>query len=300
MENRIYSPGKLLITSEYFVLDGALALAVPTKLGQELLYTEVQNEKSNVFWTTKVEGQNWFTLELNYQNWEIIKTNDVERAHFIIKVLKNIQQLSKSVLQEKDSYFLRSNIEFPSDFGLGSSSTLMNNLAEWSNVDAFRLNEISLGGSGYDVAVAKQKSAILYQNQPRTIKKIDFKPAFLDDLILVYLNQKQDSREGINAFRSQKKSLVLRDKFSEITNEVVKCNDLDVFSELMMLHERMLSEFLNIETVKEKYFEEAPVFVKSLGAWGGDFVLSAKFGDYKNYFLEKGFTRIFNYKGLVC
>ena len=97
----------------------------------------------------------------------------------------------------------------------------------------------------------------------------------------------------------KKKSLVLRDKFSEITNEVVKCNDLDVFSELMMLHERMLSEFLNIETVKEKYFEEAPVFVKSLGAWGGDFVLSAKFGDYKNYFLEKGFTRIFNYKGLV-
>ena len=299
MENRIYSPGKLLITSEYFVLDGALALAVPTKLGQELLYTEVQNEKSNVFWTTKVEGQNWFTLEFCYKNWEIITTNDVERANFIIKVLKNIQQRSDVVMQENHSYVLSSNIEFPADYGLGSSSTLMNNLAEWAQIDAFQLNEISLGGSGYDVAVAQQKSAILYQNQPRTIKKIDFKPAFLDDLILVYLNQKQDSREGINAFRSQKKSLVLRDKFSEITNEVVKCNDLVMFSELMMLHERMLSEFLNIETVKQKYFEDAPVFVKSLGAWGGDFVLSAKFGDYKNYFLEKGFTRIFNYKGLV-
>lgn len=299
MENRIYSPGKLLITSEYFVLDGALALAVPTKLGQELLYSEVQDENSNIIWTTKVEGQKWFALEFSYKNWEIITTNDLTRANFIIKVLKNVQQLSGAVMQGDHSYILSSNIEFPADFGLGSSSTLMNNLADWAQIDAFHLNEISLGGSGYDVAVAQQKSAILYQNHPKVIKKVDFKPAFLDDLILVYLNQKQDSREGINAFRSQKKSLVLRDKFSEITNEVIKCNDLGSFSELMILHESMLSEFLNLETVKQKYFEDAPFFVKSLGAWGGDFVLSAKFGDYKNYFFEKGFTRVFNYKDLV-
>jgi mevalonate kinase len=299
LENRIYSPGKLLITSEYFVLDGALALAVPTKLGQELLYSEVPDQKSNIYWTTKVEGQKWFTLDFCYKNWEIIATNDFDRANFILGVLKNVQQLSNLVLQEEQSYVLSSNIEFPADYGLGSSSTLMNNLAEWAQIDAFHLNDISLGGSGYDVAVAQEKSAILYQNNPREIQKIEFKPQFSDELILVYLNQKQDSREGIKAFRSQKKSLVLRDKFSEITNEVIKCNDLGSFSELMILHESMLSEFLNLETVKQKYFEDAPFFVKSLGAWGGDFVLSAKFGDYKNYFFEKGFTKVFNYKDLV-
>ena len=32
-----FSKGKLLLTSEYFVLDGALSLAIPTKLGQDLL-----------------------------------------------------------------------------------------------------------------------------------------------------------------------------------------------------------------------------------------------------------------------
>ena len=31
-----YSNGKLLITGEYAVLDGALSLALPTKFGQEL------------------------------------------------------------------------------------------------------------------------------------------------------------------------------------------------------------------------------------------------------------------------
>lgn len=34
----IFSPGKLLLTSEYFVLDGALALAVPTIPGQEFFF----------------------------------------------------------------------------------------------------------------------------------------------------------------------------------------------------------------------------------------------------------------------
>ena len=299
MKNRIYSPGKLLITSEYFVLDGALALAVPTKLGQELLFTESEDQLSNIFWKTSVEGKSWFTLELCYKDWKIIRTNDLERANFIIKVLKNVQNLSQAVMQEVHSYALSFNIEFPADFGLGSSSTLMNNLAEWAGIDAFELNEISLGGSGYDVAVAQQKSAILYQNNPREIQKVEFKPHFLDDLILIYLNQKQDSREGINAFKSRKKSLVFRDEFSEITRKVVNCDSLNEFSELMLLHENKLSEFLNVETVKQKYFKDAPVFVKSLGAWGGDFVLSAKFGDYKNYFLDRGFSKLFNFRDLV-
>jgi len=31
-----YGNGKLLLSAEYFVLDGAVALALPTKLGQSL------------------------------------------------------------------------------------------------------------------------------------------------------------------------------------------------------------------------------------------------------------------------
>ena len=43
-----YSHGKLLISSEYAVLDGAKALALPTKLGQRL---EVTNRNTkNINW----------------------------------------------------------------------------------------------------------------------------------------------------------------------------------------------------------------------------------------------------------
>lgn len=299
MKNHIFSPGKLLITSEYFVLDGALALAVPTRLGQDFYWEETEDYKSLVLWEALHEGKPWLSIKINYKNWEILETNLPENAAFILKVLQNVQQYSTVRFQKNSSYHIKTNLQFPGNFGLGSSSTLMNNLAEFAKIDAFILNEFSLGGSGYDIAVAQKKSAILYQNQPRKVLQIEFNPPFLDDLILIHLNQKQDSREGINAFRTREKSLSLRDEFTKITEEVLKCNTLEEFSALMSLHESKLSNYLGIGTVKEKYFKDCPVFVKSLGAWGGDFVLSTKFGDFKNYFFEKGYTQIFDYKELV-
>ncbi|HAI81584.1 MAG TPA: hypothetical protein DCL65_11215 [Chryseobacterium sp.] len=67
----------------------------------------------------------------------------------------------------------------------------------------------------------------------------------------------------------------------------------------MEVHERKLSNFLGIKTVKEKYFENCPVFVKSLGAWGGDFVMSRKFPGFEDYFSGKGFHRLFSWDDLI-
>jgi hypothetical protein len=36
MQKTFYSNGKLLITGEYLILDGAKGLALPTKMGQNL------------------------------------------------------------------------------------------------------------------------------------------------------------------------------------------------------------------------------------------------------------------------
>jgi mevalonate kinase len=49
---QFYAPGKLLITGEYAVLDGAWALALPTRLGQTLTVTptQIQNNKPAVYW----------------------------------------------------------------------------------------------------------------------------------------------------------------------------------------------------------------------------------------------------------
>lgn len=298
--SKIFSPGKLMLTSEYFAIDGALVLAVPTQLGQTLFFEEIHDGKANISWKAFHQDQLWLNACLNYKSWEILETNLPEAASFIVKVLRNVQQLSSEKLHSDCSYRLSTNLEFPADFGLGSSSTLMNNLAEWAQINPYILNQESLGGSGYDIAVAHEKSAVLYKNKPEiSVERIAFNPSFKEDLIFIHLNQKQDTREGIRLYKSKQKSAALIDEFTNLTKEIVKADDLEYFSALMMIHEKKIADFLNVETSKEKYFKECPVFIKSLGAWGGDFVMASKFDGYRQWFSDLGFLNVFNWSDLI-
>lgn len=302
MAGRIFSPGKLLLTSEYVVLDGALALAIPTKWGQEFFFEEIEDGKSLVTWTAMHNCQPWLEAEIEYKEGKILFTNLPESASFILKVLMKVKELSNIQFQRDSSYSITTDLQFPADYGLGSSSTLMNNLADWAEIDAFELNDSCLGGSGYDIAVAKEKSALLYQNlkTERKVETLKFKPDFKKDLIFIHLNKKQNSREGIELYRTKKASSEFITAFSGLTQKILKASTLEEFSSLMTLHEHNLGNFLGMETVKEKYFQDCPVFVKSLGAWGGDFVLSSKFPGYKEYFLDKDFPTIFDWDSLIA
>lgn len=289
-----------MLTSEYFAVDGALVLAVPTKLGQEFFFEEKHDGKSIIFWEAYHQNKLWLKAVIDYKNWQILETNITSSAEFILKVLKNVQSLSEIQFKNTYTYHLKTNLQFPPDYGLGSSSTLMNNLAEWANIDPFHLNSISLGGSGYDIAVAKAKSAVLFQNKPEIrFEKINFSPKFKDELIFIHLNQKQDSREGINLYKSKIKSQNLVNEFSDLTRNILLCNELENFSDLMLLHEQKISDFIEIPTVKSKFFPDCPTFVKSLGAWGGDFVMSAKFEGFEHYFWGKGFSTVFDWCDLI-
>lgn len=298
---KLFSPGKLLLTSEYVVLDGALALSVPTLAGQEFFFDEVDDAQSQIIWEANHLHKPWLKTIINYKNWEISNTNLDDAGAFILKVLKNVASLSKTKFKSNCSYYLKTNLQFPSNFGLGSSSTLMNNLAMWADIDPFVLNDQSLGGSGYDIAVAQEQSSILFQieNGERTFKRINFSPLFKNDLIFIHLNQKMDSREGINHYRSKKKSIDLIQEFSEITHKVLKSERIEDFSELMILHEQKIAELIELKPVKERFFSDCPAFVKSLGAWGGDFVMSCKFDGYEEYFSRKGFQTVFHWEEII-
>lgn len=298
---KIFSPGKLLLTAEYVVLDGALALAVPTQPGQEFFFEETEDGKSLIRWEAYHQNQLWLKTEIDYKNGLILRSNLKEPAEFILKVLMKVAELSEIKFKNGVSYRLKTNLQFPSNFGLGSSSTLMNNLAEWAGTDAYLLNDSTLGGSGYDIAVAKEKNALLFQikDQTRISNPVSFHPEFSKDLIFIHLNQKQDSREGISLYRSKTKSPTLIDAFSELTEKVLVARNIEEFSFLMVEHERKLSEFLGLQTVKEKFFADCPSFVKSLGAWGGDFVMASRFSGFRDYFSGKGFGTVFSYAELI-
>ena len=299
--NHFFSHGKLLLTSEYFILDGALALAIPTQLGQKLILEEIENAQSLITWESFCQNQIWIKTKINYQSWKILESNFIDSALFIMNIIKEIQKLSSDKFKKNTSYLIKSNLEFPQNFGLGSSSTLLTNLSKWAKINPFELNENILGGSGYDVAIAQNSSAILYQikDEIRHIEQIHFSPKFKEELLFIHLNKKQNSREGIKLYRSKNKSQQLIQEFSEITKSIVQCNDINNFSELMNLHDKKLSHFLGLKTAKEIYFPDCPVFIKSLGAWGGDFIMSRKFNGYQKYFKEKGFESIFTWQDLI-
>ncbi|WKS95111.1 GYDIA family GHMP kinase [Riemerella columbina] len=295
-----FSSGKLLLTSEYMVLEGALALAVPTKLGQSLQVEHQPEREPILLWQAYHQNQLWLSVEIDYQNEDILRTNHPKSAYFVLKVFQTLKKIAPKVFQQGGRYSFKTNLEFPADYGLGSSSTLMANLAKWAKADPYQLNELSLGGSGYDVAVAMLGQSILYQlKNGRQITPVVFAPDFKNELLLIHLNQKQDSREGIRWFKNRAKTQAEVDFFSELTQSVLESRSISDFSELMTAHEAQLSTLLGMPTVKERWFSDCPVFVKSLGAWGGDFVLTRTFSGDQDYFQQKGFSTTYAYSDLV-
>ncbi|OPC29499.1 GYDIA family GHMP kinase [Elizabethkingia anophelis] len=300
-KQHFFSHGKLLLTSEYVVLDGAKALAIPTKPGQDLSAEKIDDHRSLIHWETYREGKLWLKTCIDYKNLFVTETNIANASAFILKIFSTLKDMRSESLEADYSYILRSNVQFPENFGLGSSSTLMNNIANWGNVDAFALNDIALGGSGYDIAVAKAGAPIIYirNRGNKTVETVNYSPSFKDQLLFVHLNKKQDSREGITMYKQMEKSQDLIHYFSKLTDEILISENLENFSLIMEDHEKTMSNFLKIPTVKEKYFKNAPSFFKSLGAWGGDFILTTKFCDYENYFLHNGFPNFFSYDELI-
>ena len=59
MKKTYYSNGKLLLTGEYLVLDGALSLAVPTQFGQSLT-VETIDERKLIWKSLDEKGNIWF------------------------------------------------------------------------------------------------------------------------------------------------------------------------------------------------------------------------------------------------
>src|SRR5690606_10145128 len=103
-----------------------------------------------------------------------------------------------SLFQEKLDFKIHSN--FPREWGLGSSSSLISILSQWSNVNPYQLLEESFGGSGFDIACATANKPILYEIRDRKVQEIELNEAVTSNLLFVYSGKKQSSKNEINKF----------------------------------------------------------------------------------------------------
>ena len=297
-----YSHGKLLISAEYAVLDGALALALPTKFGQSL---KVETSSKNTIHWKSISNEEvvWFEAEFTIDaDLKISTTNTSDIAVRLVQVLEALQQLNPTLFEAQQGYALTSTLEFPENWGLGSSSTLINNLAQWAKVDAFELLALTFGGSGFDIACAQQDSGILYQleNGKPSIQPVEFSPAFSESLFFVHRNQKQNSREGIAAYKTLTADQSLDfSALNSLTLDLLHCSNLKTFESLIEQHERYISTLIQQLPLKEALFSDYKGAIKSLGAWGGDFFLATGNANDMDYFKSKGYTTVVGYSEMI-
>ena len=72
---KFYSHGKLLLTGEYLVLDGAKALAIPTKFGQSLEVNS--NSSKNIAWKSfDHQGKVWFENTFSFDAKKHLSSDD--------------------------------------------------------------------------------------------------------------------------------------------------------------------------------------------------------------------------------
>jgi len=161
----------------------------------------------------------------------------------------------------------------------------------------------SFGGSGYDIAAAGNNLPITYQltdNGPVSFTA-DFNPPFREYLFFVYLNRKQNSREAIAHYRNQANEDIqgLIDKVSGITEQIIRSESLEEFKIFLKAHETLISKAIHLPRIQTELFPDYPGVIKSLGGWGGDFILATGREAEKAYFKEKGYHSILDYQDLI-
>ena len=304
-----YSNGKLLLTGEYFVLDGAKSLAVPTTCGQDLQIEPI-NQPELIWKSFTNTGECWLEaifelpkLRLTSATYDDKKDGGKGNlAENLFEILLQIRKLNPAFLNSESGFLVKTNLTFPKDWGLGTSSTLINNLASWAKVNPYQLLEKTFGGSGYDIACAQNNTPILFTRKgiEPIIEKVNFNPLFKEQLYFVYLNKKQNSREGIQRYKALKGNLTSEiEQISQLTEAFVKCENIGDFEKLLFEHEQIVSKTIQLKTIQEIYFSDYFGQTKSLGAWGGDFILATGNTNAPNYFKGKGFQTVISYLDLI-
>ena len=295
----IYSSGKVLLTGEYVILNGALSLASPTKFGQHLKFEE--NQSNLINWKSiNYDGNIWFECSIKNENLEIKSTSSKKISNTLIKIINHIRDYNPSFLKENGSDIL-TNLTFDKNWGLGSSSTLISNLAKLSGVDPYILNNKIFSGSGYDIACADSISPIVYQlnKDQKTIDEVSFKPSFYEKIYFIYLNNKQSSISEIENYNKNRASDSIIKEISNITSTILQCNSIEEFNKLIVSHELIISKLISKSTVKETLFKDFNGSIKSLGAWGGDMIMATSYDDPNKYFREKGYSTILKFDELL-
>ncbi len=262
--------------------------------------------KSDLHWKSYDSDNNeWFTAQISLYDFSAVKTSDEEKAKYLKKLLKGAVRLNSEFLSKWNGFDVKTTLEFNKDWGLGSSSTLTALVAQWADVNPLLLHFKISEGSGCDVACAGADLPIQYQVVDDTINytEIDFDPPFKKNLFFVYLNNKQSSPKAVEYYhKNVSKRATLVKKQTQITESMISCTSFSSFKNLVLKHEALVAEHLKLKPIQQEKFSDFDGAIKSLGAWGGDFILACSDAGQKSvtdYFKAKGLETVIPYEEMI-
>ncbi|MBC9811057.1 GHMP kinase [Crocinitomicaceae bacterium CZZ-1] len=284
--------GKLMLFGEYLVLNGSDCVAFPLKFGQTLSVTK----SGDIRWESYSKHGMWFSASMS-NDFTLLETNNEEVA----EILQRLFRVIRTERPELDfQQYFKAEANFELNWGLGSSSTLISLLNQWSGVDPRKLLDVSFGGSGYDVACATATAPIVYANG-NVKMHIDFPASVTNNLLFIYLGNKQNSREEIKRFKKATITQEQVDAMNTMISTAIQTDAIEVFEQQLDRSEALISSIIGTDQLKQRLFSDYPYSVKSLGAWGGDFFLATcrEQETAKDYFEKKGYTTLFTYHELI-
>jgi len=287
-----YAHGKLLLSGEYLVLKGARGLAIPSRYGQRFSY-KAQGHDLN--WKSyDHKGELWFEACFSPE-LQLLDSSSGESGAFLLNLLRIGVELSQHSIPLGT---VETHLEFPGNWGLGSSSTLTYLIAKWLNIDPYKLFFTTQNGSGYDIACADATTALLYKlDKSPEIEKVTL-PEVFKNVYFIHLNQKQNSRPAVTNFLKKDHPAQTVKTISTITQRMLEAKSVLELQKLMDFHEREMSKLLQTPPVKELLFSDFEGSIKSLGAWGGDFVMALGH-NAPEYFAHRGYNTIISFSDMI-
>ncbi len=300
--NTLRANGKLLISGEYLVMNGARALAFPIRFGQQLTIETTRSGKLE--WISKEKGKTWFTADFHPITLSVERTSLPDIASALWRILQSARSFNPGFLQDAQGYKVLADADYPLEWGLGSSSSLISLIARWAGIDAFSLFRSLSDGSGYDLACATRNQPFFYQlvNETPTITIAHPGKALREHALFAWLGNKQNSQSEIERYRkSDTPPQRVIDRVSELAAEFCNAEDVPELIEIIEEHEYLLSSVLKKPVLMHERFRNFSGAVKSLGAWGGDFAMftaDLPMKDLKKQLLGFGIKHAFTWSEL--
>ena len=275
-----------MLCGEYAVTIGVEALALPVSLGQWMYVWEFDSPGGGdrLIWEAKEkDGSTWlnesFALPLETMEAETEKSSERDRSREVLHSM--LSMVAEGFWKTGKSYRIETQLEFDRSSGLGSSSTMVANFARFAGLDAQKVQQKVLGGSGYDVAVAELGKGLVFWKNAEVANWDAWKLSadLTSKWKIVFLGKKQNSRNALADVKEKlmeiEKDDFLMHQLQQVCAAVKMANQVPMLEAGLEMWQAILAMSLGLETPYQ-HFKFQPTkggLCKWLGAWGGDMLL---------------------------